>query len=177
MLDNFNLLISTSRGNERNACREVWYLLREIGDKDPEVNVTPAIGLIVARTSFEPLAATSCLRNILNEKPWELRYVLKITPIERITKANLSDIAIHSQQLANKIGFNETYRVTVRKRHSELRSKEIVEAVASKIDRRVNLENPDKILLVEVISDFAGLSVITPNDTLAVEKEKRALRQ
>jgi tRNA acetyltransferase TAN1 len=177
MLDRFNLLVSTSRGNERNACREIWYLLNELGDKSPEVDITPAIGLVVAQTSIEPLEAASKIRSILRERPWELRYVLKITPVERIVQADLAEIASLSHELSQKIRADESYRVTVRKRHSELSSKDIIEAVASKIDRRVDLENPDKILLVEIISHLAGLSVITPQDTLAVEKEKRTLRR
>jgi len=173
MLDRFNLLISTSRGNEKNACREIWYLLNELGDKDPEVDVTPAIGLIVASTSLDSLEATSKLRGIVQEKPWEFRYILKITPIERVVPADLLEISRVSQELADRIRIGETYRVTVRKRHSQLRTKDIVDASASKIDRRVDLDHPDKILLVEVISEVAGLSVVSPDGVLAVGKEKR----
>jgi len=176
MLDSFNLLVSTSRGNERNACREVWYLLNELGDKNPKVEITPAVGLVVAQTSIEPIEATWKIRSVLKEKPWELRYVLKIAPIERIVPADLSEIAKLSEELSEKIKVGESYRVTVRKRHSVLSSKDIVEAAASRIDRHVDLDNPDRILLIEIISNLAGISVITPNDTLAVEKEKRVLR-
>ena len=177
MLERFNLIVSTSRGNERNAIREIWYLLNELGDKTPEVDVTPAIGLVVAQTSLEPLEATSKLRNILREKPWEIRYILKITPIERVVPANLLEIARISQELAEKIRKNESYRVTVRKRHSDLRSKDIIEAVASKINRHVDLENPEKVILVEVISNAVGISVLTSNHVLAVGKEKLSLKR
>lgn len=177
MLERFNLLISTSRGNERNACQEAWYLLNELGDKNPGVDITPAVGLAVAYTSIEPLEATSKLRGVFENKPWELRYILKITPIERVVKADLTEIAKLAHELARKIGADESYRVTVRKRHSKLRTKDIVDAAAAEIDRRVDLEGPDKILLIEVISEVAGLSVISPDDVLAVEKEKRTLRR
>ncbi|MGQ9543014.1 MAG: THUMP domain-containing protein [Candidatus Bathyarchaeia archaeon] len=177
MLERFNLIISTSRRNERNASREVWYLLNEAGDKNPEVSLTPAVGLIVAFTSLNPLEVVSRLRNIMRERPWEFRYILKVTPVERLIKADLSEINVLSQELADKIGPNESYRITIRKRHSSLSSKDIVHTVASRIDRRVDLENPDKIVLVEVISNFIGLSVITPRDILAVVKEKEDLRR
>ena len=176
MLERFNLLISTSRGNEQNACQEAWYLLNELGDKNPDVDVTPAVGLVMAYTSIEPLEATSKLRDVLKNKPWELRYILKITPIEQVVRADLAEIAKFSHELAGKIGADESYRVTVRKRHSKLRTKDVVDAAAAEIDRKVDLENQDKILLIEVISDVAGLSVLSPNGTLAVEKERRTLR-
>jgi tRNA acetyltransferase TAN1 len=177
MLDRFNLLISTSRGNERNACREIWYLLNELGDRNPESDVTPAIGLIAAWTSHNPLETTSRLRLLLKEKPWEVRYIQKIVPIERLVPAELTEITRLSRELADRIGKSESYRITVRKRHSVLRSKDIIEAVASNIDRRVDLENPTKILLVEVISNVAGLSLITSESILAVQKERVRLRR
>jgi tRNA(Ser,Leu) C12 N-acetylase TAN1 len=34
------------------------------------------------------------------------------------------------------------------------------------------LENPDKILLIEVIGGLTGMSLIKPSDVLAVVKEK-----
>ncbi|MBS7651181.1 MAG: THUMP domain-containing protein [Candidatus Bathyarchaeia archaeon] len=177
MLERFNLVVSTSRRNERNASREVWYLLNEAGDKNPEVSLTPVVGLIVALTSLNPLDALSRLREIMRERPWEFRYILKITPVERLVRADLSEIGILSQELAGRIGPEESYRVTVRKRHSDISSRDIIDVVASKIGRRVDLENPDKIVLVEVISNFAGLSVITPEDILSVAKEKNNLKR
>jgi tRNA acetyltransferase TAN1 len=177
MLERFNLLISTSRGNERKACREAWYLLNELGDSNPEVDVTPAVGLVVAYTSLDPLEATSRLRDIFYSRPWEFRYILKVTPIESVVRAGLPEIARLAQELSRRIGGDESYRVTVRKRHSDLRSSAIVEAAACNIDRRVDLESPDKILLVEVISDLAGLSLLPPDATFAVEKERRRLRR
>ena len=32
VLKDFNLLVTTARGNEEDACSEIWYLLGEIGD-------------------------------------------------------------------------------------------------------------------------------------------------
>ena len=34
LLEDFNLLATTSRGNEEDLCSEIWYLLREMGDDD-----------------------------------------------------------------------------------------------------------------------------------------------
>ena len=71
-----------------------------------------------------------------------------------------------------RIGENETFRVTVEKRFTALHSKDIIEAAAGDIKRRADLENPDKILLIEVIGALTGLSLLKPIDILAVVKEK-----
>jgi len=75
-------------------------------------------------------------------------------------------------ELAVRIGVNETFRVTLEKRFTQTSSRDIIEAATANIERQVNLNNPDKILLIEVIGGLTGLSVIKPNEILAVIKEK-----
>jgi tRNA acetyltransferase TAN1 len=175
MLEDFNLLISTSRGNERNVCSEIWYLLSEVGDRNAKVDVTNVIGLVVAKTSLDPIEAVNKLRKILIEKPWEFRYTLKVTPIEKVVPTGVEEIKDASLNLISKIGKNETFRVTVEKRHTDISSRDLINAVAEHVDRKVNLDNPNRIILIEVIGKLTGVSVIKPSDILAVEKEKRAL--
>jgi len=175
LLDDFNLLVSTSRGNERNTCSEVWYLLGELGDKGARVDVTPAIGLVVAKTILDPVGVVHKLRTILKERPWEFRYTLKVTPVQRVVQTDIEEIKEVSADLAREITVGETFRVSVEKRHTNVSGRDIIEAVASRIDRKVNLERPDRIILVEVLGKFSGVSVLRPDDILSTEREKRSL--
>ena len=173
MLTEFNLVISTSRGNEKNTCSEMWYLLGEVGDRGSSIETTSVIGLVVAKTKLDPVKAVQDLRKLFRERPWEFKYTLKIVPIQRVVPAQISNIENEAATIANGIGPKEKFRVTVEKRHTPLSSKSIIDAVAKRVDRVVGLETPEKILLVEVIGELAGLAVITPKDMLSVEKEKR----
>ncbi|MEM3506606.1 MAG: THUMP domain-containing protein [Candidatus Bathyarchaeia archaeon] len=173
MLKDFNLLISTSRGNERNACSELWYLLGELGDKDAKVDVTPVLGLVTAKTNLNPLEVINKLRIALKEKPWEFKYILKIVPIEMVIPANLEELKKISSSLVERIGKDEKFRISVEKRHTSLSSMDVIKAIAEGIDRKVDLKNPDKIILVEIIGNLAGISVIKPTYILSIEKEKR----
>jgi len=175
LLDDFNLLVSTSRGNERNTCSEVWYLLGELGDKNARVDVTPAIGLVVAKTILEPVDVVHKLRTILKERPWEFRYTLKVTPVQRLVQTDIEEIKEASADLAREIAVGETFRVSVEKRHTSVSGREIIEAVASRIDRKVNLERPDRIILVEVLGRLSGISILRPDDILSTERERRSL--
>jgi len=58
----------------------------------------------------------------------------------------------------------------VEKRHTQLSSREIIEAVASRIERKVRLENPDWIVLVEVLGGLTGISVVRPDQILSLVK-------
>lgn len=173
MLNDFNLIISTSRGNERNACSEMWYLLGEVGDRGSTVEPTQVIGLVVAKTKLDPIKAVLALRTLLKERPWEFKYTLKIVPIQKVVEAKMSAIQQTALELAVGIGQKQKFRITVEKRHTDLASKDIIDTVAKGIERIVDLETPDRILLIEVIGDLAGLALIEAEDVLSVEREKR----
>lgn len=172
MLTDFNLLATTSRGNESDACSELWYLLGEIGDSAPTVDKTGVSGLVAAKTVFDPLKVVEKLRRILRERPYEFRYTLRIIPIENVVSTDLDGIQQVATELSSKIGENETFRVTVEKRFTEIHSRDIIEAAAANIEREVDLTQPDKILLIEVVGGLTGMSVIKPDDIISVMKEK-----
>jgi len=172
VLRDFNLLATTSRGNEDEACSELWYLLGEIGDSAPVVDKTGVAGLIAAKTVFNPFEVIEKFRQILRERPYEFRYTLRIIPIEKVIRTDLGEIQRAATELSSKIGKNETFRITVEKRFTETSTRDIIEAAAANIERKVDLNKPDKILLIEVIGGLTGLSVIKPEDILSIVKEK-----
>ena len=178
MLEDFNLLATTSRGNERQMRYELTYLLKdELGDPEPTVGKTGIRGLVVAKTSLDPCDVVEKFRAMLQEHPYKFRYALRIIPIEKVVPTNLEEIKRVATELAARFEENETYRVTVEKRFTNLHSRDLIEAAVTGIDatgneRKVNLENPDKIMLIQVLGGLTGMALIKPNDVLAVLKEK-----
>ena len=154
-------------------CNEILYLLKEeLGDVQAQAVKTKIRGLIVAKTTLDPLAVIEKFHFILKERPYEFRYALRILPIQKVVPTELEEIKKATTELAAKIGETESFRVTVEKRFTSLHTKDLIEAAAGDIKNRVNLENPDKILLVEVLGALTGLSLIKPSEFLAVVKEK-----
>jgi tRNA acetyltransferase TAN1 len=172
MLRDFNLLITTTRGNEADACSEIWYLLGETGDSAAKVDKTGVSGLIAAKTCFPPLETIRKLRAIMKERPYEFRYSLRIIPIQKVIRTDLGEIERVVTQLSKEIKENETFRVTVEKRFTRISSKDIIEVAAANIERKVDLNNPDKIVLIEVVGGLTGLSVVKPSDIISTVKEK-----
>ena len=172
MLKDFNLLVTTWRGNENNARSELKRLLDAIGESSPSVEKTGVSGLIVAKTSSDPFEVIQRFRNILCERPYEFRHALRLIPIEKVVHTDLDQIKEAVTQLSSRIGENETFRVTVEKRFTAIHTRNIIEAAATSIKRKVNLQNPDYIVLIEVVGGFTGLSLIKPKDTISVLKEK-----
>jgi tRNA acetyltransferase TAN1 len=172
MIREFNLLATTSRGNESYARSELRHLLKQIGDSAPTVEKTGISGLIAIKTALNPFEVVEQLRGILRQHPYEFRYTLRVIPIERVVHTELSRIHEAVTELDSKIGEDETFRVTVEKRFTNTSTSDIIEAAAAGIKRRVKLAKPDKIVLIEVVGALTGVSLIKPDGILSVLKEK-----
>ncbi len=172
VLRDFNLVATTYRRIERNACSELRYLLEQAGDSAAVVEKSGVAGLITAKTVLDPIEAVKRLREILLERPYEFRYLLRVIPIEKIVRTDLREIEGVTKELGARISENEAFRVTVEKRFTTLHTNEIIEIAASSIKRKADLKKPDKILLIQVIGKLTGISLIKPNDILSVLKEK-----
>ena len=70
MIEDFNLLATTARGNERAMCNELYYLLKdELADAQAQTSKTKIRGLIVGKTSLNPLQVIEKFRLILKNAP------------------------------------------------------------------------------------------------------------
>ncbi len=168
----FNLLATTARGSEEDACSEIWYLIGDLGDREVKVEKTGITGLIAAKTALNPFDIIESFRVLLKEKPYEFRYTLRVIPIEKIVRTDLAEIEHAVTELASKIGEDETFRVTVEKRFTSTSREDIIEAAAASIQRKVDLANPDKIVLIEVVGGFTGISIVKPKDIFSTAKER-----
>jgi tRNA acetyltransferase TAN1 len=175
VLSDFNLLATSERGFESEACSELWMMLRAVGDERPVVDRSHVRGLILARTNLDPAEAIGRLRDELRRRPLDFRSVLRVLPVERVIKTEVEKIVEAAHELASKIGVDESFRITVEKRRTGLRSREVIEAVAKGIERRVNLKFPDWVVLVEIVSQLTGVSVVKPDSMLNVQKERARL--
>ncbi len=175
MIQDFNLLATSERLRESEACSELWMLLRTVGDDGPEVDRSRIRGLITARTNLDPVEAVGMLRGELRSNPGHFRALLRVMPVETVVRTRPEEIVAAAHGLASRIGRDESFRVTVEKRGTELRSMEIIDAVAGGIDRRVDLGSPDWIVLVEIVGKFTGVSVIRRDGLLNVQKERARL--
>jgi len=172
-MDDFNLIITTLRSTERQACSEMNYLLKdELGDPKPLIEKTGIRGLLIAKISLDPLEVIEKLRKMIHEYPYRLRYALRVIPIQKVVDTNLDEIRRVSLELGKKIGEDSSFRVTIEKRFTSLHSRDLIEAAASEIKRKINLSKPDNVLLIEVLGELTGISLIKPQDILAVTKEK-----
>jgi tRNA acetyltransferase TAN1 len=168
-LRDFNLLISCIRNRERNAALEVEDLVGGVvGDGSVEAELTGIRSLLVAKTSIDPREVIKKLRDKAIEDPWRFQYTLKYIPIDIVVPTKVEMIIEGSKKIIPRIMRQDTFRVTCNKRHCQLHCGEIIRSVAALIDSKVDLENPDKVLQIEVVGDRTGLVVLEHHDVLSL---------
>lgn len=150
-------------------------LLRRFGDAEAESEATEISGVLVGNTKLDPFYVVEKCRELVAAEPWEFRYILRILPVESVVFADTEDIRSAAVRLAaEKIRREDTFKVTVEKRHSSvIRSFDVITAIAEMIENKVDLKNPSWIILVEILGKVAGVSVIKPNQIFSSSIEKR----
>jgi tRNA acetyltransferase TAN1 len=172
----FNLLITTFRNRESDAFDELSQLLYKLGDSESSIEITSISGIILANTHLDPFLVVKSCREMVRIEPWRFRYVLRIIPLEKICKADIIEIHNLVKELCRKICQDETFMVMVEKRHTKLHSKEIISTVTSDLDMKVKLDNPDWIILIQIINRLAGISILRSNQIFSSVKEKISLQ-
>ena len=127
------------------------------------------IGLITCKTSLDPFSVIEKLKEIAEENAYQFRYAIRFTPLERCVNSDIDSIVNAVEELLPKIDENESFRVTVRRRHTDLDHMEVVSAVASVVSRKVNLDNPDKTVWIEIVEELTGISILnSEQDILSI---------
>lgn len=168
-----NLIITCQRNLEDPTILEIQNILERLGDPKPVVKKTVFSGIIEVQTELEIMQVLNNFKEIIDEEPWLIKYCSRIIPIEQVCESNLDEIKDKVKSLAQKIRKNETYRITVEKRQSSLHAKEIISEIANSLSNKVSLENSDWEIMIQVLRNKTGISIIQPNSILSVAKQKR----
>ena len=171
-MDSFNLIVSTYRFREEDAQDEIIELLDKFGDQTAESEIIEIKGMILVQSSLDPITVIDKLKELVASEPWQFRYVLRVLPVQVVVPTRLDTIIQATRDLIKKMG-NDTFRVTVEKRHNSLGSMQIVKAIAGQISNKVDLENPTWVILVQVLGGVTGVSVLRPHQIFSSVIEKR----
>lgn len=171
----YNLLATTDKITMSAASSQLWMNLRAIGDPKPKVNRSRIRGIVAAETSLDPVEAIMKLREHMESDVGRYDKLFRVFPIIAKVPTQIPSIVEEVERQSRVIEEDQKFRITVEKRRTKLRSMEIIEAVAAVIDREVDLTNHDWVVLIEVMGNMTGVSVMPPEGMLNVQKESYAL--
>ena len=170
-----NLIVTCPRNLELEAESEIKKILNELDDQEPEIFKTNMRGILMVNTILEPLKIIDWVKNKINDEPWFFRYCLRIIPVQKTTDTDIDKIKQNVMNLKSIIQENDSYRITVEKRNSNLPSSQIINEIAKIIPNKVSLDEPDWVILVEIFGEKTCISILKNDSIFSLEKSKRNL--
>ena len=168
-----NLIVTCQRNLEEPTILEIQNMLERFGDIGPIVEKTIFSGIIQVETKLDIMKVLESFKEIIEDEPWLIKYCSRIIPIQVECESKLDDIRDRVCGLSEIIKKNDTYRITVEKRQSSLRTSEIISSIADSLSNKVSLENSDWEVIIQVLRNKTGISIIPPNTILSVNRQKR----
>jgi tRNA acetyltransferase TAN1 len=165
--------VTSAKGLEARASAEFKEIALLSGIRKLTIDRSAYDGIIEVDVE-DPKALLSFITDFVRSEPFKVRFILRIIPVNRVVDTKLDEIVRAVKELAPAIGQGETFRITIEARDSPYADKELINALADAVDRKVNLDTPDKVVLLEIFGEYSGVSVISPHEIVSIQKLKRA---
>ena len=169
-----NLIITCARNLESETKNEIKKIFDELGEQEPEILNVGMRGILMVNTNIEPSKIIDWVKDKVVEEPWLIRYCLRMIPIQSVTKIEMNEITKDVIKLKNIIQQNDSYRITIEKRNTDMSSSEIITEIAKIFPNKVSLNQPDWIVLIEILGNKTGISILKENEIFSLDKAKRA---
>ena len=161
MQDCPGFVISSARTHERNASSEMYYVLSELLEQE-EVNASPVSGisgLSIVTFQGDPVQVLGKIQEMIEDNPL-FQYTLKVVPFQYKVSTSIENLKEAAIKLCIKIAEANTWKINVRRRHTQIPRTEIIGAIANEINRgKVKLESPDHYVIVEILGKWTYLAV------------------
>ena len=168
-----NLIITCARSLESETKNEISKILDELGDQEPEILNVGMRGILMVDTIIEPSKIIDWIRTKIIEEPWLIRYCLRIIPIQSLTETNIDKIKENVIKLKDSIKKTDSYRITIEKRNASISTNEIITEIAKIFPNKVSLNQPDWIILIEILGNETGISILKNDGMFSLDKAKR----
>ena len=143
-----------------------------MGDKYPIISDLEFLGLLTALTSIHAKEAIKKIKDILKEDPNFFKFILKIIPIDFVCETNLEIISqIVKDHYKEFIHNNESFKIDLKRRHNNSIERDIlIKKTAKNIENKVDLENPDKIIRIDLLGNFCSIAFLKSDEIIRFKK-------
>ncbi len=167
-----NMIVTFDPNHRGTAELELREVLRQVGEK-PQIGQTEVEGLFKVAVS-NARAAAAKIRNLCGSNPNLFAVTHHYTPIDSWCQSDVSAMQKLIRAASSGIGQNEKWKMGLNKRHwDQLEGGKLIVKLTDVVERKnVDLDNPDKIVQVEIIGKQAGVALLTPKDIADIAREK-----
>ena len=167
-----NMIVTFDPNHRGTAELELREVLKQAGEK-PQIGQTEIEGLFKVAVSDSRKAAAK-IRSLCSSNPNLFAVTHHYTPIDDWCQSDVVAMQKLIRAASSGIGQNEKWKMGLNKRHwDQLEGGKLIMKLTDVVDRKhVDLDNPDKIVQVEIIGKQAGVALLTPKDVVDIAREK-----
>ena len=167
-----NLLVSFDPVHEESAKAEILGLLKEVKQTGKIISSSEGLAEISVKDGKK---AVTALFGIAKKNIEKFKYTYNWWPVDKWCKAELSDMQKVIKKLQEDIKPTESWKMDLLKRKTVKEyGKDVIIKLTEVVDKKkVDLNNPQKIIKVEIDGDRVGISLLTSDELLSVPKLKR----
>jgi len=168
-----NLIVTFDPTHQQSALKEIEELLKAVKEKVNVIKAEEGIAELLVGDAKKAVKQLSALAAKDIEK---FGYTFHWIPIEKWCKATVEDMQKVIKDLIKEIKKDERWKMDLKARHVKEKPDEIklTLKLTEVVDRpKVDLNNPQKIIKVEIIGNKAGLAVLGADELLNVAKLKQ----
>jgi tRNA(Ser,Leu) C12 N-acetylase TAN1 len=165
-----DLLVSYSWHRFNRAKHEVIRLLRQFGDDHPEVEKTSVWGIAIAHTTLDNRQVIRLCWQRLQDDPGDFEWSVKWLPVDYWCVTDLDSIKkVIDEQIKPNLPVNESWAMKVKKRRwQKYHTIDIVLFLTEGLTGKVNLDDPDNIIWVDVLGRETAISLLNPEDIFSL---------
>lgn len=168
-----NLIVTSAKGMEAKASAEFKEIALLHGLRKFSIEKSAYDGILEIEVE-NPRQFISTLKEYVRSEPFRVHFILRVIPVDIVVDTKLDQIKDAAKQLSPMVQKGEKFRIDIKDRDSPYSRQELIDAVADVIDRKVDLESPDKIVVLEVFGEYSALAVVHPDEIASMVKLKRS---
>lgn len=153
-----NLLVSFDPSHEGSAKEKIDGILKEVDKKAKVMKIEE--GLAYASVP-DPKKAIEGLMEIAKKDKGKFDHTFNWWPVDKWCKAEVADMQKAITEIQKEIGESERWKMDLSKRHAKKEyPKDLIIKLTDVVDKKkVDLDNPEKIIRVEIVGDKAAISL------------------
>ena len=168
-----NLLVTSQKGSEAKASAEFKEIALQRGHRKLHIEKAGFDGILeIEMENSRDFVAF--MREYVRSEPFRVHFIQRLIPIDVVVDTSLDQIKEAAAHISEQILPGESFKIDVAERDSPVSRKELIDTIAAVVDRKVNLNSPDKVFQVEVLGEYTAMAVVRPDEILSIKRLKRS---
>jgi len=155
------ILVGCDSSKERDGMSEFYHVLVNFLNEEPiEILELEIRGLFLVALKSDPAEITQQIVKIISEKKFNFISCKRLTPLNNIIKSSLNELGTEITNEITKIPNKAKWKISI----------ELIASHSSAPKGKVDLENPEWEIIIEVFGGWLGYGVFPSNSIVALQE-------